>query len=90
MSTYQQGKSVISRQDLSSYLDTFLNVSAFKDYAPNGLQVEGKGQIRTIVTGVTACQALIEQAVAVNADAILVHHGFFWKNELEVITVSPN
>nr|WP_238103530.1 Nif3-like dinuclear metal center hexameric protein [Shewanella metallivivens] len=86
MSTHQQGKSVISRQDLTAYLNTFLNVSAFKDYAPNGLQVEGKAQIRTIVTGVTACQALIEQAIAVNADAILVHHGFFWKNEPEVIT----
>ncbi|MDD8057961.1 MULTISPECIES: Nif3-like dinuclear metal center hexameric protein [Shewanella] len=76
----------MSRQDLTAYLNTFLNVSAFKDYAPNGLQVEGKAQIRTIVTGVTACQALIEQAIAVNADAILVHHGFFWKNEPEVIT----
>ncbi len=78
--------SVISRQELASYLDTFLNVSAFKDYAPNGLQVEGKSNIHTIVTGVTACQALIDAAVKVNADAILVHHGFFWKNEPDVIT----
>ncbi|WP_167496093.1 Nif3-like dinuclear metal center hexameric protein [Shewanella polaris] len=74
------------RQELATYLDTFLNVHAFKDYAPNGLQVEGKSNIRTIVTGVTACQALIDAAVKVNADAILVHHGFFWKNEPEIIT----
>lgn len=79
MSTHHQGSSTITRQTLGTYLDSFLNVSAFKDYAPNGLQVEGKSDIRTIVTGVTACQALIEQAAAVNADAILVHHGFFWK-----------
>lgn len=86
MSTHYQGQSAITRQDLAAYLDSFLNVSAFKDYAPNGLQVQGKSTIRTIVTGVTACQALIEQAAAVNADAILVHHGFFWKNEPEIIT----
>ena len=85
MSTHHQ-TSVVSRQALASYLDSFLNVSAFKDYAPNGLQVEGKSDIRTIVTGVTACQALIDAAIKVNADAILVHHGFFWKNEPEVIT----
>ena len=76
----------ISRQELSRYLDGFLNVSKFKDYAPNGLQVEGKSTISTIVTGVTACQALINKAIALKADAILVHHGFFWKNEPEVIT----
>ncbi len=76
----------ITRTQLVAYLDEFLNVSQFKDYAPNGLQVEGKDNIHTIVTGVTACQPLIEQAIALNADAILVHHGFFWKNEVEVIT----
>ena len=63
-----------------------LKLARFKDYAPNGLQVEGKDDIRTIVTGVTACQALIDEAVRLDADAILVHHGFFWKNEPEVIT----
>ncbi|UJF23523.1 Nif3-like dinuclear metal center hexameric protein [Shewanella sp. OMA3-2] len=76
----------MERQSLSTYLDEFLNVVKFKDYAPNGLQVQGKDSIRTIVTGVTACQPLIEQAIALNADAILVHHGFFWKNEPEVLT----
>ncbi|MCC4833380.1 Nif3-like dinuclear metal center hexameric protein [Shewanella sp. 10N.7] len=76
----------VSRQQLSKYLNDFLNVKQFKDYAPNGLQVQGSDNIKTIVTGVTACQALIEQAAALNADAIIVHHGFFWKNEPEVIT----
>ena len=76
----------IDRHSLSMYLNEFLNVAKFKDYAPNGLQVQGKDTIRTIVTGVTACQPLIEQAIALNADAILVHHGFFWKNETEVLT----
>ena len=74
------------RQELQSYLHDFLNISEFKDYAPNGLQVEGKQEIRTIVTGVTACQALIDEAIKLNADAILVHHGYFWKSEPEVIT----
>ncbi|MCS6234403.1 Nif3-like dinuclear metal center hexameric protein [Shewanella baltica] len=76
----------MTRTELTQYLADFLHVSAFKDYAPNGLQVEGKDEIRTIVTGVTACQALIDEAIRLNADAILVHHGFFWKNEPEVIT----
>ncbi|GIU04458.1 Nif3-like dinuclear metal center hexameric protein [Shewanella morhuae] len=76
----------MTRIELIQYLADFLHVSAFKDYAPNGLQIEGKDEIRTIVTGVTACQALIDEAIRLNADAILVHHGFFWKNEPEVIT----
>lgn len=75
----------MTRTELTQYLADFLQVSNFKDYAPNGLQVEGKATIGTIVTGVTACQALIEQAIVLQADAILVHHGFFWKNEPEVI-----
>ncbi|MDG6773566.1 Nif3-like dinuclear metal center hexameric protein [Thiomicrorhabdus sp. ZW0627] len=69
------------REELTSYLNDYLKVSEFKDYAPNGLQVEGKSEIRTIVTGVTACQALIDEAVRLKADAILVHHGYFWKSE---------
>ncbi|WP_178861385.1 Nif3-like dinuclear metal center hexameric protein [Thiomicrorhabdus cannonii] len=69
------------RQDLIAYLHDFLQVGDYKDYAPNGLQVEGKAEIKRIVTGVTACQALIDAAVARNADAIMVHHGYFWKSE---------
>ena len=72
--------------DLALILNNFLQVSLFKDYAPNGLQVEGKKQIHRIVTGVTACQRLIDAAVDLNADAVLVHHGFFWKNEPQTIT----
>jgi dinuclear metal center YbgI/SA1388 family protein len=71
---------------LINYLDNLLNVSNYKDYAPNGLQVSGIAEINKIVTGVSASQALIEQAIAVDADAILVHHGYFWKNESPVIT----
>lgn len=76
---------LMTRTELSRYLSNFLQVSQFKDYAPNGLQVEGRSEIKKIVTGVTACQDLIDQAIALNADAILVHHGFFWKGEPEVI-----
>lgn len=76
----------MTRSELEKYLADFLQISSFKDYAPNGLQIEGKTEIRKIVTGVTACQGLIDKAIELNADAILVHHGFFWKGESEVIT----
>ncbi|MGZ9898111.1 Nif3-like dinuclear metal center hexameric protein [Shewanella gaetbuli] len=80
------GTNIVEQQTLAQYLTEFLNVTKFKDYAPNGLQVQGKNNIKTIVTGVTACQPLIDQAIALQADAIIVHHGFFWKNEPEVLT----
>jgi len=76
----------MQREELRQYLHEFLQLDKFRDYAPNGLQVEGKAEIRKIVTGVTACQALIDRAVEAGADALLVHHGFFWKNEPEVLT----
>ncbi len=72
---------VISRDDLSEYLFDYLGVAKIKDYCPNGLQVEGKPQIKKIITGVTASLALIERAIDEKADAILVHHGWFWKND---------
>ena len=62
-------------------LDERLKPSKFKDYCPNGLQVEGRKEVRKVVSGVTACHALIERALDENADMILVHHGFFWKGE---------
>lgn len=62
-------------------LNNVLSPNRFKDYAPNGLQVEGRKDIKRVVTGVTACQALIDEAIAFKADAIVVHHGYFWKNE---------
>lgn len=71
----------ISTQQLADWLDATLQAQRFKDYCPNGLQVEGKASIRHIITGVTASQALLEAAIEKNADAILVHHGWFWKNE---------
>lgn len=71
----------ISRNDLEQWLNTTLKPENFRDYCPNGLQVQGKSKISNIVTGVTASQALIEVAIAQQADAILVHHGWFWKNE---------
>jgi dinuclear metal center YbgI/SA1388 family protein len=71
--------------ELETLLNHQLNIAAFQDYAPNGLQVEGRQDIRRIVTGVTACQALLDAAVEQQADAILVHHGYFWKNEPTVV-----
>ncbi|WP_373975991.1 Nif3-like dinuclear metal center hexameric protein [Chitinibacter sp. SCUT-21] len=75
----------IQRQELENYIGQLLAVARFKDYAPNGLQVEGKAQIHKIVTGVTASLALIEAAIELEADAILVHHGYFWKGEDQAI-----
>ena len=66
-----------SRQQLSEFLDNLLEPERFQDYCPNGLQVEGKNEIRRLVTGVTASQALIDEAIKRGADAILVHHGYF-------------
>ena len=71
----------MKRAELQAYLNQFLAVDSVKDYCPNGLQVEGRDEVHKIITGVTACQALIEHAVAEDADAILVHHGYFWKGE---------
>ena len=76
----------MQREDLVAYLDDLLQVSQFKDYAPNGLQVAGSEQVQKVVTGVTASLALIEAAIDTGADTLLVHHGYFWKNELETIT----
>lgn len=71
--------------ELETYLNKLLNISKFRDYGPNGLQVEGKVEVRKIITGVTASQPLLDAAVGLDADAILVHHGYFWKNEASVI-----
>ncbi len=77
---------MIQRDELLRYLHELLDVDAFSDYCPNGLQVEGREEIRTLVCGVTACQALVDAAVAAGADALLVHHGYFWKGEQPTIT----
>lgn len=71
----------VTNTTLLQYLNDLLRPEKIKDYCPNGLQVEGKKEIKRIVTGVTASQSLIDYAIANNADAILVHHGYFWKGE---------
>jgi putative NIF3 family GTP cyclohydrolase 1 type 2 len=69
----------IERNTLLSVFNGLLQPERFKDYGPNGLQVEGKSEIRRIVSGVTASRALIEAAIEAGADAIFVHHGLFWR-----------
>ncbi len=70
-----------TRDELESYLSTLLEIDRFKDYGPNGLQVEGKPSITKLVSGVTASLAFIEAAAAAGADALLVHHGLFWRGQ---------
>jgi dinuclear metal center YbgI/SA1388 family protein len=72
--------------DINNYLNSLLQPERFSDYCPNGLQVEGKQEINKIVTGVTASMALLEAALQANADAVLVHHGYFWRDEALPIT----
>ena len=67
------------RTELESYLGTLLEVGRFRDYGPNGLQVEGKPEVQRLISGVTASRAFIEAAIEQKADALLVHHGLFWK-----------
>ncbi|MEO7151072.1 MAG: Nif3-like dinuclear metal center hexameric protein, partial [Burkholderiaceae bacterium] len=72
---------MVERSRIEAHLDRLLDVGHFKDYGPNGLQVEGKPEVRRIVSGVTASLALIETAIAARADALLVHHGLFWRGQ---------
>lgn len=69
------------REELRTHLDGLLEAARFRDYCPNGLQVEGSAEVRRILCGVTASQALIDEAVRRKVDAILVHHGWFWRGE---------
>jgi dinuclear metal center YbgI/SA1388 family protein len=70
-----------ARNEIENYLATLLAVERFKDYGPNGLQVEGRATVSRLVSGVTASRALIDAAIETNADAILVHHGLFWRGQ---------
>jgi len=70
---------------LNNHLTALMQPANFKDYCPNGLQVEGRAMVKKIVTGVTASMALLEQAKAANADAVLVHHGYFWRGESQEV-----
>lgn len=76
----------VDRDLLLSYLDELLAPSSFSDYGPNGLQVEGRQKIRKLVTGVSACRELFVAARRAEADAVLVHHGLFWKWQSPVLT----
>ena len=71
----------MDRNELELYLNDLLQSARFNDYCPNGLQVEGRRRIMRLATGVTASLALLEAALEWGADAVLVHHGYFWKNE---------
>ena len=72
---------MMKREQLTRYLDELLESSRYKDYCPNGLQVEGCADVQRIVAGVTASQALVDAAIARGADTLLVHHGWFWRGE---------
>lgn len=76
----------IALKALVGALESYLDCTRIQDYCPNGLQVEGRGEVRRIVSGVTASQALLDAAVELQADAVLVHHGYFWKNESPCVT----
>ena len=73
-------------KELVDYTGRLLEAARFRDYCPNGLQVEGRSHTRKLVTGVTASLAFLERAIAAGADTVLVHHGYFWKNEPAVVT----
>jgi dinuclear metal center YbgI/SA1388 family protein len=77
---------MVHRETLNAHFAHTLQPELFKDYGPNGLQVEGKPQIQRLVSGVTASRALIEQAIAAQADAVVVHHGLFWRGQTGCIT----
>jgi dinuclear metal center YbgI/SA1388 family protein len=74
----------MKRDNLLNYLNTYLKISEFDDYCPNGLQVEGKENIEKIVTGVSASVELFEKAIETGADTIIVHHGIIWKSDTPI------
>ena len=76
---------MISREELGNYLHTYLACDNFNDYAPNGIQVEGKSDIHRICVAVTASAKVIKKAVALQADALITHHGYFWRGEDPII-----
>jgi len=79
--TPSKSTKTVERDQLNLYLAKLLQIDRVKDYCPNGLQVQGKAEIKKVVTGVTASLALIEAAIKEKADAIVVHHGWFWKSD---------
>ncbi|MEQ9463393.1 MAG: Nif3-like dinuclear metal center hexameric protein [Haliea sp.] len=75
----------VDLQQLVTYTDELLQASRFSDYCPNGLQVQGRPGVQRIVSGVTACQLLLDAAAELEADLVLVHHGFFWRGEAQPV-----
>ena len=75
-----------SLEEVVSYTNQLLDINAFKDYAPNGLQVEGKDTVKMIVSAVSASELMIDRAIEQGADVLLVHHGYFWKGEDPCLT----
>jgi dinuclear metal center YbgI/SA1388 family protein len=84
--TRRGGFIVVALQSLVDYCDWLLDVGQFRDYCPNGLQVEGRAEVARVVSGVTASQAMIDAAIEHGADLLLVHHGYFWKGEDPTLT----
>ena len=76
---------MLTRAALADYLAGYLSIASVQDYSPNGLQVEGRAEIQRICTAVTASRAIILAAIAKQADALLVHHGFFWPGESPLV-----
>lgn len=84
---YEQFERIMAQlKEIIQWCDETLNTHEFKDYAPNGLQIEGRSDVQKILCAVTASQEAIEAAIAQNADLLLVHHGYFWKGEPYPIT----
>jgi dinuclear metal center YbgI/SA1388 family protein len=79
---------MVNAIEVIHFINDYLAIDVFDDYCPNGLQVQGRNRVNHIVTGVTASQALLDKAVVNKADLIVVHHGYFWKNE-DPIIVGP-
>lgn len=80
------GLGVMKLTELLDYTGHLLQVERYRDYSPNGLQVAGRDEVSAIVSGVSASMAMLEAAAAAGADMILVHHGYFWKNEEPCVT----
>lgn len=81
-----ENTSMARLNDIMVHCNALLQVHEFSDYCPNGLQIEGRNDVGLIISGVSASQALIEQAIDERADALLVHHGYFWKGEDPTLT----
>ena len=77
---------MVTLSELAKYTNELLDIHQFADYCPNGLQVEGASELKKLVSGVTASQALVDAAIDAGADGLLVHHGYFWKGEDPCVT----